>query len=53
MDVQWIMPNTRPALAMLIAGFSVAGVVVIIVALGQIQWLITRKFSKKNPHIRF
>jgi hypothetical protein len=35
-NVQWLMSNERSALAMLIVGFSVAGVVILAVIFGQI-----------------
>jgi hypothetical protein len=38
---------------MLIAGFSVACVVVLVVISGQIWWFIKQKLSATNPHARF
>lgn len=47
------MPNTRPALAMLIVGFSVTGAVILAVAFGQIRWLIKQRYAQINRHVRF
>jgi hypothetical protein len=47
------MPNERPALAMLIVGFSVAGVVVWGIVFGQIWWLMKQRYTPIKYHVHF
>ena len=37
------MPSERPAMAMLVVGFTVVGVVVLAVAIGEILYLVRRR----------
>ncbi len=52
-NVQWFRPNERPALAMLIVGFSVAGAVVLVILVGQIWGLIKERLASANPPVQF
>jgi hypothetical protein len=47
------MPNERPALAMFIVAFSVAGVVVLGVVFGQILWLRKQRSAPIKSHVCF
>jgi len=47
------MPNERPALTMLIIGFSVAGVVILTVIFGHVWWFIKQRFAVTNSSVRF
>lgn len=51
--MHWFMPSERPAMAMLVVGFTVVGVVVLAVAIGEIRYLARRRSSsvKLNTQI--
>ncbi|CAF1250868.1 unnamed protein product [Adineta steineri] len=51
--VQWLMPSERPALAMLIVGFGISGLVTLSAVISQIWCLIKQHFTLPFSHDRF
>ncbi|CAF0797382.1 unnamed protein product [Adineta ricciae] len=50
--VQWLRPNERPAITLLVVGFSIAGVITIGVVISQIWWLIQQSLVLPVAHER-
>lgn len=48
--MHWFMPSERPAMAMLVVGFTVAGIAVLAVAIGEIVYLARRRNSSVKPN---
>ena len=51
--VQWSKPSERSALTMLIVGFTITGVVLLSVLIGEMICFITERRREKNEHNRF
>ncbi|UJR36207.1 hypothetical protein I4U23_028939 [Adineta vaga] len=51
--VQWVKPSERPALTLLIVGFSLVGLITLGVVVSQIWWLIKQHSTHPVLHQRF